>query len=94
MAMNALQQNTVTLSMDAAKIIVEQLSPLIDRLDKVYNSQNGVKTTIDQAGLDSVSSFSGLTKAQLDNGIYALTATLKSSIDAAFDALVALSARS
>lgn len=93
MALNALEQNTVSKGMAAAKMVIEQLYPVLKELNIIYDSQGGVKTTIDQAGLDGVASFSGLTKQQLDDGMFALTATLRGDIENAFAQLAELAAR-
>jgi hypothetical protein len=93
MALSALESDTVSRGAQSAKIVVEQLKPLLDRLNIIYDSTGGAKTTITQGNLDLVPSFSGLTKAQLDDGMFALTATLKTAIDAAYTQLVELAAR-
>lgn len=93
MPMTALEKNTVSRGLAAARLATEQLKPVLDSLNVIYDGNGGAKTTIDQAGLDAVASFSGLTKAQLDDGMYALTATLKSAIDAAYTQLSQLSSR-
>ena len=96
MAITILEQNTVTNSSKAAKLVLEQLKPVLDSLDTLYNAGGGVglKDTITQGDLDSIPSFSGLTKQQLDDGMFALTGTIKSAIVAAYTALAELAARS
>jgi hypothetical protein len=93
MALNALEKNTISRGILAAQLVVEQLKPVLDSLNIIYDSGGGAKTTIDQPGLDEVASFSGLTKMQLDDGLYALTTTLKGAIDNAYTNLAQLSAR-
>lgn len=93
MAITGLEENTVSFGLKAAKIVVDDLKPLIDRLNIIYDSQGGVKETLTQAELDSRSSWSGLTKTQLDDGMFALTSTLRTAINNAYTQLVELAAR-
>lgn len=93
MSLTALESNTVSRALQAAKLTLEQLKPVLDSLDVIYNSAGGAKTTITQAGLDEIASFSGLTKTQLDDGMFALTGTLKNDIVNAYTALAQLAAR-
>lgn len=93
MALSTLEQNTVTKALTLAKQVIEQVKPVMDELDVIYNSASGAKTTITQAGLDAIPSFSGLTKQQLDDGLYALTATLKGDITTAYSQLAQLATR-
>lgn len=95
MAMTTLEQDTVSKGCKAARAVVEDLKPLIDRLNIIYDAADpvGLKYTITQPKLDSVTSFSGLTKTQLDDGMYALTNTLRTAITNAYTALVELAAR-
>lgn len=93
MAITALESNTVSRGLAAAKLVVQSLYPVLHELNIIYDSAGGVKSTLTQEELDSVASFSGLTKAQLDDGMYALTATLKAAVEGAFTALAQLSAR-
>lgn len=91
--MTALEQNTVSRAMSAAKTLIETIKPILDELDAIYNSAGGAGGTITQAGLDSIASFSGLTKAQLDDGMYALTATIRGNLVTAYSQLAQLAAR-
>lgn len=93
MALTALESNTVSRGLQAAKKVVDELKPVIDSLNIIYDSAGGAKTTITQQNLDLVPSFSGITKAQLDDGMFALTATLRTAINDAYTQLVQLSAR-
>jgi hypothetical protein len=93
MAITKLEQDTVSRSMQAARLTLDQLKPAIDSLSSLYDSAGGLKTTITQADLDGVPSFSGLTKQQLDDGMYALTTVLKPAIDNAYAALSQLATR-
>lgn len=91
--LTALEQNTVSRAMQNSKILIEQIKPILDELNTIYNSSGGLSTTITQGNLDLVPSFSGLTKTQLDDGMYALTATLRGDLSTAYAQLSQLSAR-
>jgi hypothetical protein len=93
MALNAMAQNAISRAMNGSKTLIEQLKPILDELDVVYNAQGGLKDTITQADLDAIPSYSGLTKQQLDDGMFVLTATLKNDIAAAYSQLTQLAAR-
>lgn len=93
MAATKLEQDTVSRGCQAARIAVDQLKPLIDALNIIYDSAGGAKETITQDELDAIPSFSGLTKAQLDDGMFALTSTLRLAIASAYTQLVQLSTR-
>lgn len=93
-ALTALEQNCVSRGIQAAAKVVRELQPLLAELNIIYDSAGGAKTTITQANLDLVPAFSGITKQQLDDGMYALTATLRGDILTAFGQLAQLAARS
>lgn len=93
MALTALESNTVSKGLAAAKYIIETLKPVLDELNIIYDSTGGAKTTITQGNLDLVPSFSNLTKTQLDDGMYVLTTTLKTDIASAYTQLAQLAAR-
>lgn len=91
--MTALESNTISLSLQAAKKVLDELKPVIDRLNIIYDSEGGAKTTITQEDLDGVASFSGLTKTQLDDGMWILTSVLRTDIANGYSALAQLAAR-
>jgi hypothetical protein len=93
MPLTHLEQDSVVRGAQAAKLVIEDLKPLLDRLNILYDSQDGLHTTITDEGLEEIPSLSGLTKQQLDDGMYALTSTLRSAINNAYTALVELAAR-
>lgn len=93
MALSQLEQDTIDKGIQAAKRFVAELKPILDQLNVIYDGANGVKTTVAQPGLNEVAALSGLTKAQLDDGFYALTATLKGAIDSTYTQLMQLAAR-
>jgi hypothetical protein len=88
-----LAQNTVSRGINAAKYLVETLKPILDELNVIYDSQGGLKSTIQQSDLDSVASFSGLTKTQLDDAFYVLTATIRTDLANGLTQLAQLAAR-
>jgi len=94
MALDKLALDTISRSMQAAKLLLDQAMPLVNQLDIVYNQAGGLKETITDADLAEVASFSGLTKQQLDDGMYALTNGVKGALTASYDALVELAVRS
>lgn len=93
MSLNVVEKNVVSEGAQLAKKIINDIKPVLDRLNIVYDSDGGAKTTIDQTGLDEIAAFSNITKGQLDAGMYALTATLKAAVDSAYSALTILAAR-
>ncbi len=93
MALSALELNTISKGLAAAAKVIDEIEPLLHRLNVLYDSDGGLKTTITQEGLDAVPSFSGLTKGQLDDGMYALTTGIKGAIAASYTALATLAAR-
>lgn len=93
MALTRLEQDTLSKGMGAARLIIEQLKPIIDGLNILYDSAGGVKETLTQADLDTVANYSGLTKQQVDDGMYVLTATLRDGVNNAYTQLLHLAAR-
>jgi hypothetical protein len=93
MALTPLEQDVVSRGAQAASKVIYELKPIIDSLNILYDSQGGAKETISQPELDAVSSFSGLTKTQLDDGMYVLTSTLRTAINSAYAQLAELAAR-
>ncbi len=93
MAITILEQNTVSNGCAIASKILKDIFPLLSELNIIYDSDGGVKQTLTQQKLDSVASFSGLTKAQLDDGMFVLTATLRPAILNAYSQLAEIAAR-
>jgi hypothetical protein len=93
MALTALESNTVSRGIQAAILVVRQLQPLLAELNIIYDASGGAKSTITQDNLNLVPSFSGLTKQQLDDAMFALTGTLRGDILNAFAQLAQLAAR-
>ncbi len=93
MALTALESDTVTRAFAIAKLITAQFKPVADSLNIIYDSEGGAKTTITQENLDLVPGFSGISKAQLDDGLFVITSTLKAAVDSAYSQLAQLAAR-
>lgn len=94
MALTPLETNTVSRGMQLAKYLVEQLKPVLDELNVIYDADGGVKSTITQQNLDLVPGFSGLTKQQLDDAYYVLTSVVRTDLDNGLSQLSKLAARS
>jgi hypothetical protein len=94
MPLTTLEATTITRGLVAAQKVLDELKPAIDRLNAIYDpAVTGAKYTIDQADLDAAPNLSGLTKAQLDDGMYALTAVLRDAINNSYVQLAQLAAR-
>lgn len=91
--LSQLESSTIVKGLATAQVVLDTIKPALDRMNAIYDSANGAKTTITQAALDAEPSLSGLTKQQLDDGMFALTATLKGAIDSAESQLEQLAAR-
>lgn len=87
-----LESDTVSRGMQMAKDLLDLYGDL-KQLNVIYDSGGGVKETITQQDLDGVSSFSGLTKQQLDDGMFALTSTVLTALTNSMTQLSELSAR-
>ncbi len=94
MALDALEATTIARATAAARKILEELKPILDGLNVIYDTETtGAKVTITQADLDSAPNLSGITKAQLDDGMYVLTATIRTAVANGYTQLAQLSAR-
>lgn len=94
MTMTPLEIKTIRDGAAIAKQMLLQMKPKLDALNVDYDAAGGVKETVDQTDLDGEESLSGITKTQLDDGMYALTATLKGALDTAYTQLEKLASRS
>lgn len=93
MPMSQLERDTLSKSFAVAKTLLLDLQPKLAGLDQIYNSAGGVASTLTQAKLDEVAELSGLTVAQVTDGLYALTAVILPGIQTAYPALAQLAAR-
>lgn len=92
MALTTLELTTINRGIVMAKKILELQSELY-QLNIIYDSSGGVKETVTQAELDERPEYSGLTKQQLDDGMYALTGTIRTDVQNALTQLTNLASR-
>lgn len=93
MPMSTLERDTLAKSFAVSKTVLLDLQPKLASLQQIFDSAGGVKETLTQAELDEIAELSGLTKEQVDNGLYALTSALLPAIEAGYSALAQLAAR-
>lgn len=94
MAMNSMKQTAIIRAFRASRVVIGQLKPIIEELDVLYNTATtGIGATLTQADLDAVPSFSGITKQQVDDVFFALTATMKNAVATGYDAMAEGSGR-
>lgn len=93
MALNALEQNTISRAKHMARKLLEEVKPIIDGLNIAYDGSGGVKSTVDQADLDSDPSLSNPTKAQLDDALYVMTDTIRTALANSYTQLAQLAVR-
>lgn len=91
--LNTLEANTIARGRAMARKLLEEVKPILDGLNTIYDSAGGVKETVDQGDLDAASELSGLTKAQLDDAMYVMTATIKTALQDGYTQLAHLAAR-
>ena len=92
MALSQLEATMIARAISVARKAIEEVKPATDRLNVDYNAAGGASTTVTQANLDAATNLSGLTKAQLDDGMAALVALL-TAIENSFAPLEQLAAR-
>lgn len=93
MPMSTLERDSLAKSFAVSKTLLLDLQPKLSGLKEIYDSAGGVKTTLTQEEMDEEAALSGLTKAQADDGLYALTTVILPAIEQAYAALAQLSAR-
>lgn len=93
MPVNTLERDTLAKSFAVCKTLLLDLQPKLAGLAQIYDSEGGVKTTLEQAELDELVELSGLTKTQMDDGMYVLTALILPAIQQGYPALSQLAAR-
>lgn len=94
MSISQLEFDVLTNAFAVCKMAINDLQPRLEELRELYDSAGGVKETLTQEDLDGVATLSGLTKAQADDGLYALTAVLLPAVEASYTALAQMAARS
>jgi hypothetical protein len=92
-SLSTLEFDALNAGFAACKMIIATLQPQLAHLQQVYDSAGGVKDTLEQGDLDSMPVFSGLTKAQADDGFYALTTVLLPAITQSYGALSQMASR-
>jgi hypothetical protein len=93
MALTTLEQDTLAKSFAVAKTLLNDLQPKLQGLNEIYNSAGGVKTTLEQADLDALAELSGLTVAQVDAGLNAMTVVILPAITSNYPFIAQLAAR-
>jgi hypothetical protein len=93
MAISNLELHTVQKGFFIARKLLDEIKPVIDQLNVIYDSVGGVKDSLTQEEMDNVEAFGALTKTQLDDGMYVLTATLKDVLANGFSQLSKIAAR-
>ena len=93
MPMSHLERDTLAKGFAVCKTVLADLQPKLASLAQIYDAAGGVKATLTQAEMDEEAALSGLTKAQMDDGMYALTAGLLPAIEAGYAAMAQLAAR-
>jgi hypothetical protein len=91
--MSTLERDTLAKSFAVCKQLLLDVQPKLAGLAQIYDSAGGVKTTLTQEELDEVAELSGLTKTQVDDGLYVLTTLLLPAIQQGYPALAQLAAR-
>lgn len=93
-ALTTLEATTISRAAAVAKRLLDEVKPVLDSLDVIYNTETtGGGDTITQANLDLATNLSGLTKAQLDDALFALTSAVRGALDNAYVQLAHLAAR-
>jgi hypothetical protein len=92
MAISVLEKSVVDKGMLVAKKLL-LLKSVVDELNVLYDADDLVKETLTQGDLDGVSEWSGITKANVDDGMYAITAGLRILLNDAHTQLAILSGR-
>lgn len=92
MALNRVGQDTISKGAQTAQTFIDLIG-LLDQLNVLYDSAGGIKETTTQEELDEIASLAGITKAQLDDAMYQLTAIIRPALHDGFTALAHLAAR-
>lgn len=93
MPMSTLERETLAKSFAVTKQILLDIQPKLAGIAQIYDSEGGVKETLTQEELDEIPELSGLTKIQVDDGLYVLTTLLLPAIQQGYPALAQLAAR-
>lgn len=93
MPATTLERDAMAKSFAVARTLLMDLEARLKGIDAIYNSASGVKATLTQEEMNEIPELSGLTKTQLDDGIYAMTALILPGITSGYAALAQLAAR-
>lgn len=93
MPMSTLEYDTINAAFALCKSLLNDVQPRLQALQQQYDSAGGVKETLSQADLDESTVLSGLTKQQVDDGLYVLTAILLPGITNGYASLAGLASR-
>lgn len=91
--MTPMAQNTINQAAKLARKVLVELKPALDQLNVLYDAEDGLKKTITDADLPGDATWSGLTKKQLDDSMWVLTATLRNALTDGYAALAQLAGR-
>jgi len=93
MPMSQLELDTLAKIFAIAKQTIADIHPKLSSLAEIYDSAGGMSETLTQEELDEVPELSGLTKQQVDDGVYVLTTLMLPAIQNGYPALAQLAAR-
>jgi hypothetical protein len=93
MPLSQLERDVIAKGCATCKQVLLDLQPKIAAMNEIYNATGGASSTITQGELDEEAALSGLTKAQLDDALFALTSGILPAIVAGYTALAQLGAR-
>lgn len=93
MPMSQLELDTLSKIFAIAKQVIADIHPKLASLAQIYDSAGGMSETLTQEELDEIVSLSGLTKQQVDDGVYVLTTLMLPAIQNGYPALAQLAAR-
>ncbi len=93
MALTTLEATTITRAVVVARKLLDEIKPVLDALNIIYDSDDGVKETVTQGDLDDTPSLSGLTETQLDDALYVLTNNIRTALASGYTQLAHLAAR-
>lgn len=90
MALTPVARMEIGKAAGVAKKLEDALAEL-KHLNITYDSSGGLKETITLSDLNGDPALSGLTKVALDDGMFALTATIRTAIEGAYSQIIILS---
>lgn len=72
MALNALDQDTISRGLNLVKLFHDQIGEMND-FNVLFDAQGGLKSRYSQPDLDGIASFYGMTTAQFNDAMYVVT---------------------